>query len=551
MNLLDLAVKIVVDDQASEKVDGLSSSIKTKISNAATSAKSALSTVTKTAAGLATGIVALSESTEEYRDQQNRLNTAFDAAGYSAGDALLVYQDFYRILGDSDTATEASQLLAKLSDSQEDLSTWTDICAGVWGTFGTSLPIESLVESANETSKTGVVVGTLADALNWAGISEDAFNESLAACSSESERNQLIMDTLNGTYAEATESFYANNQALIEQRDAQMHLQNAMATFGEIITPLAATIMQFAADLATTMQPTLETIVNKVMEFKPVLETILNFINEHIETIISFATAIGVATAAINTARTAMSILNVVMSANPILAVITVVMSLAAAMVYFFTQTDKGREIWSSFTGWLEGVWGNISGFFESTWSNIKGFFSDAATNVKETWQSVGDFFGSIPGRIQGFFSGAGSWLSNAGKNILDGLLGGLKRAWSNVTSFIGGIGSWIVSHKGPPEYDKVMLKGNGALIMNGLLDGMEDGWTDVQDFVKSKTDELGGSFEVSATGSAKSSGSKASGGVIINIGSFTHSGSEADDEKLLRRIASKVKMQQRALGVA
>ena len=38
-----------------------------------------------------------------------------------------------------------------------------------------------MIESANETAKVGQVTGSLADALNWVGISEDAFNEKLAA----------------------------------------------------------------------------------------------------------------------------------------------------------------------------------------------------------------------------------------------------------------------------------------------------------------------------------------------------------------------------------
>ena len=46
------------------------------------------------------------------------------------------------------------------------------------------------------------VTGSLAAALNWVGISEAAFNEKLAACSSESERNRLIMETLSGAYDE-------------------------------------------------------------------------------------------------------------------------------------------------------------------------------------------------------------------------------------------------------------------------------------------------------------------------------------------------------------
>ena len=80
------------------------------------------------------------------------------------------------------------------------MSQWTDIAAGVWATFGDSLPIEGLTEASNETAKTGKLTGVLADALNWAGISEDDFQSSLDGCNSEQERAALITDTLNGLY---------------------------------------------------------------------------------------------------------------------------------------------------------------------------------------------------------------------------------------------------------------------------------------------------------------------------------------------------------------
>lgn len=187
-------------------------------------------------------IVNLDETTEEYRAAQGKLNTAFEAAGYGAEAAQAAYGAFYGILGDTDTATEASQLLAKLSDSTEDISKWTDIAAGVYGTFGDSLPVEGLIEASNETAKVGQVTGVLADALNWAGISEDAFNEALAQCSSESERNQLIMDTLSGTYDEASDAFYQNNAALVASRDAQAQMDAALAGLGETIAAVKTSL---------------------------------------------------------------------------------------------------------------------------------------------------------------------------------------------------------------------------------------------------------------------------------------------------------------------
>lgn len=177
----------------------------------------------------------LDEATEEYRIAQGKLQTAFEAAGYSVEDAEKAYTEFYKILGDTDTATEASQLLAQLADNEEDLSEWTNIAAGVYGTFGDALPIEGLIEAANETVKVGEVTGTLADALNWAGISEDEFNEKLAACSSESQRNNLIMQTLSQTYDEASEAFYRNNESIIAAREAQVQLDDTLAGLGETI----------------------------------------------------------------------------------------------------------------------------------------------------------------------------------------------------------------------------------------------------------------------------------------------------------------------------
>lgn len=199
-------------------------------------AAAGIGAITAAAGAAVGGLLALESSTEEYRVAQGKLNTAFEAAGYGAETAQQAYNAFYGILGDTDTATEASQLLAKLADSAEDVSTWTDIAAGVAGTFGDALPIEGLIESANETARVGQVTGTLADALNWASISEDDFNARLAACSSESERNQLIMDTLSGTYDEASEAFYRNNEALVEARNNQAQLDATLATLGQTVS---------------------------------------------------------------------------------------------------------------------------------------------------------------------------------------------------------------------------------------------------------------------------------------------------------------------------
>lgn len=107
--------------------------------------------------------------------------------------------------------------------------------------------------------------------------------------------------------------------------------------------------------------------------------------------------------------------------------------------------------------------------------------------------QKILDNIGDIPGKILSLFNGAGSWLIDAGKSILNGLLDGIKIAWRGVTDFVGGIGDWIKQHKGPPAYDKILLVHNGELIMQGLNHGLVDGFSEVQDFIGNVNAELAG----------------------------------------------------------
>lgn len=194
------------------------------------------------------------EATEDYRIAQGKLNTAFQTAGYSVNVASSTFKGFYAILGDIDTAAEASQLLAQLGTNAEDMSTWVDIATGVYGTFGDALPINSLIEAANETAKVGQVTGVLADALNWVGISEDEFNAKLDQCATTEERTALITDTLSGKYREATDTFLANNEAVMASREANLKLQDAQSKVGEQVSRLKTA-------LTTALAPAMQTVL--------------------------------------------------------------------------------------------------------------------------------------------------------------------------------------------------------------------------------------------------------------------------------------------------
>lgn len=226
----------------------------------------------------------MDESTEEFRVSMGKLDTAFETMGYSTTSARKTFREFYKLLGDTDTAVEASQLLARLTTSTKEQARWTEIAAGVYGTFGDSLPIEGLIEASNETAKVGQVTGVLADALNWVGISEDDFNIRLASCADTAERTALITDTLAAAYDDAAAAMHRNNSTVMNARDAQLELEEAQAGVGEqisrlktafsgILTPSIAKVLGWVEKLTSGFADVAESWAEAADEFRNPLPT--------------------------------------------------------------------------------------------------------------------------------------------------------------------------------------------------------------------------------------------------------------------------------------
>ena len=246
-----------IDDAAdkTDKASGKLEKVGSVLKGLAVTAGAAVAAAGAALAGLTKSFLDLAESTREYREDQAKLDAAFTTAGFTAEQAGEAYTGFYAILGEEDRSVEAVNHLAKLCSTEEELAQWTDIAAGVWATFGDSLPIEGLTEAANETAKTGTITGQLADALNWAGVNEEAFQSALDGCSSEQERAALITDTLNGLYQEAAENYKTLNGDVMEAQRAQALLTDAYAQLGAIAEPIMTTLKTMAADVLTAMIP--------------------------------------------------------------------------------------------------------------------------------------------------------------------------------------------------------------------------------------------------------------------------------------------------------
>ena len=520
-----------LDDVGSgaEKASGGLSSMNVAMGNLISSGIQAAASAV---ADLVSSLWNLDESTEEYRRAQGRLNTAFEAAGYGADTAQQAYQAFYGILGDTDTATEASQLLAQLAESEEDVATWTEIAAGVSGTFGDSLPIEGLIEAANETAKVGEVTGTLADALNWVGISEDEFNEKLAACSDESERNQLIMEALSGAYDEASDAFYRNNEVLVQARENQAAMDEVMGNLGATISNLKNSLMnelapaltgvvnafngllnneegapeQFSASIQALIEQVTAMLPNLISAGTQLLASLVTGIIQAIPTLIasvpeivgSFITALGEQFPNIVTAGG--EVLNQLVTGveQGIPDMLERIPEVIKNFLDYITSElpnilDKGVEVLSNL---IDGIIGSIPDLLSATSEVIGEFLVFIAENLPEILQAgveillsiiegiikaIPDLVANLPKIVNAIVNGIQALMGsivNIGKNIVQGVWTGIQNmiSWftNKVKSFFSGIVDSVLGFLGIHSPSRVF-----ADIGENMAAGLGVGWDD------------------------------------------------------------------------
>ena len=180
----------------------------------------------------------LPEATKEFRTNLAKLDASTKQYGYNTKDTNKQMKELYGYFADEQVCVNAITNLQGLKLSQSELKTTTNACIAVWTSYGDSIPIESLTESVNETSQVGKVTGSLADALNWAGINEDKFNEKLAKCKTTQERAKLVTDTLNKAYGQSKKAFDDNTQSVQKLRQAEYDLQLREAELAKSIDPL-------------------------------------------------------------------------------------------------------------------------------------------------------------------------------------------------------------------------------------------------------------------------------------------------------------------------
>ena len=165
---------------------------------------------------------------------------------------------------------------------------------------------------------------------------------------------------------------------------------------------------------------------------------------------------------------------------NPIGLLITGI-AVAAYLIY---------DNWGKIGPWFAEFWQTVSGAFSSAWSSITNFCSEAWTNISNFFTSgIGNITATILdwsplGLFQQVFSTVLSWFgidvpskfSDFGKNMIDGLVNGIKNAWEGAKQIVSdlgeGIKGWFAEKLGIHSPSRV-FKGYGVNVVEGLAIGM------------------------------------------------------------------------------
>ena len=478
-----------------------------KLSNAGSKISSAGTALSGGIIGAAGALTGLASSQEEAIQQSGQLETAWVSAGGTAEQASSTYASFYRILGDSSSATEASQNLARLTTNEQELQQWTDIAAGAYATFGDALPLQNLAEAAQETAHTGTVTGGLADALNWSTASaeqwsaalsghssaqaafnqavaegqtkEDAFNAALAACGSEQERSQLITETLTGLYADAGRQYQETNKDLLASRDAQNEMNQSMQELGEAALPVKTAVTEIGTSLLNTLAPALEAVTGWYKNLTPEQQTLVNNLALGA---VAFG---GVTTAVGKTMEAAEGVGSAFKTAGELWGGAKKLMGdtgfLSKIGTGFSNIVTKAGGLGGMLTGTLSSGWTGFTGLIAAhpiglgvaavsaavaglTWfftqtETGKQMWSDFTGWISEKWQAVQDFFAGVPEfwggiweqvstGVSDFCTGVGEkWeqLKQGASDTWENIKTGASNAWNDLKTNVGNLAQGAV----------------------------------------------------------------------------------------------------------
>ena len=343
------------------------------------------------ASGMVENIKGAVEESKEYLKIMGSLEVSSSHLNYTTDETKQTYKQLIGVLGDTQSAATTTANLQAIGLEQSQLTQITKGTIGAWAQYGDSIPIDGLAESINETIKTGTVTGNLADMLNWAGTSEDEFNEKLEQCSNNSERAQLVLDEMaNQGLMKSADAWNENNKALVDSNKAQDDYNEAMAEFSKAVMPVfteftkaLTTIVQIFSELPEPAQQMIAVLIGVIA----VLTTIAPLI-------LAVGTACGWSAGGVGA---------LVTSAAPVIAIIVAIIAAIMAIIYVIQN-------WDEVLNFLTETWESVCNKVSELWEGFKKSWTDGFNNVK---QKIDDFFQNLGENFANGLNNFQNWISN------------------------------------------------------------------------------------------------------------------------------------------
>lgn len=469
---------------------------------------------------LAGSIVSIGEETKEYRTIMASLDNSSQLAGYSAEETAATFEHLNGVLGDSQASATTTANLQAIGLEQSKLQTLTDGVIGAWAKYGDSIPIDGLGEAINHTAQLGEVQGTLADVLEWGGLSVEDFNEKLASCKDTTERANLISKMLaDQGLTSAGQKWQETNKDIVDLNNAQADYEANTAALADTVAPVTTSIKdgfngifekcleltsgidftQFATTLSEAFGTFTEEILPKIVDgFGQVatgIKDATQWAQEHQGVLIAVGTAVGVVAGGIALYNAAMAIKEAMDVANvttvgalvkahiaqaaaaaaamaPYILIVAAIAAVIAIIVLLIKNWDdvvaKVKEVWAkvkeTLAQWGEWIDTNVIQpvvkFFTGLWNSIKETFANVGNWFKEKFTAAKEGAQNAWSKTKQFFSDR----------------------WSDIKGAFSNAGSWFKEKFQNAKENSVNAWSNAKTLFSGIKDKIVSAFSNIKE---------------------------------------------------------------------
>lgn len=156
------------------------------------------------------------------------------------------------------------------------------------------------------------------------------------------------------------------------------------------------------------------------------------------------AVAVGLQTAATNIATVAQTAFNVAMAANPIGLIVLAIAAVVAGLVWFFTQTEIGKQIFGEFVKFVSGVFGNIVSVISTVANAIivpfQNFLAFVSPIFNTLWQIVSSIFILIVALVATAIESIAQpfiWLFQNWQTVWNNICGFVSTIWNMIVGVV------------------------------------------------------------------------------------------------------------------